>query len=106
MRHYYLATGDLSAIREAWPNFKKRIGILDRRFVPEKGLVKAPHSTSNDFFLEPHAGGFALGTEAYIMQAYLAMARMGTLLGAPEDQIQQWQARGQLLRTNIRNLYW
>lgn len=103
---YYLATGDLGAVREAWGNLKDRIGKIDAQFDPARGLVKAAHSTSNDAFSEPEAGGFALGTEAYFLLAYQAMAELGPLMEEDGAQVRAWKEREDLLRANIQREYW
>lgn len=103
---YYLATGDETAIREVWGNLKERIGKIDTQFDPARGLVKAAHSTSNDNFPEPEAGGFALGTEAYFLLAYQAMAELGPLMGEEPTHVQGWKRREEVLRENIRKAYW
>jgi hypothetical protein len=103
---YYLVTGDQSALRETWSDLKEHIAKIDAQFDPDKGLVKAAHSTSNDAFPEPEAGGFSLGTEAYFMLAYEAMADIGAVMHEDRATVQAWRARGELLRANIQKLYW
>lgn len=103
---YYLVTGDASALRETWGDLKAAIAKIDAQFDPERGLVRAAHSTSNDAFSEPESGGFALGTEAYFMLAYQAMAEMGPIMNEAPGRTRAWQARADLLRANIRKLYW
>jgi len=102
----YLVTGDKSPIIESWDKLKVQMAKLDAQFDAAKGLIKAAHSTSNDNFPEPEAGGFALGTETYFMQAYRAMAEMGQLMNEDETLIHAWETRCQLLTDNIRKLYW
>lgn len=103
---YYLATGDAGAVREAWPNLKERLAKIDAQFDPARGLVKAAHATSNDAFAEPESGGFALGTEAYFLLAYQAMAELGPSMGETSEQVRSWKAREDELRTAIRKEYW
>lgn len=106
MWDYFLATGDDSPMRETWSNLKGRIARLDARYSAKAGLIVAEHATSNDAFPEPESGNFSLGTEAYYMDAYLAMARMGALLGEDATLTQAWLRRGEALRTRIRAEYW
>lgn len=104
---YYLATGDESAVREVWSNLKERIGKIDAQCDPaRRSLIKAAHSTSNDNFPEPEAGGFALGTEAYFMLAYRAMAELGPVMHEDGSQIESWKRRGEELKETIRKAYW
>jgi hypothetical protein len=103
---YHLITGDDTAIRETWPKLKELIAKIDAQFDSERGLVKAAHSTSNDAFPEPEAGGFSLGTEAYFMLAYQAMADLGALMNEDAETVRAWKARGELLRANIQKQYW
>lgn len=103
---YYLVTGDTSAIRETWSKLKELIAKIDAQFDSDRGLVKAAHSTSNDAFAEPESGGFALGTEAYFMLAYQAMAELGAVMNENDDAIAAWCARGELIRETIRKQYW
>jgi len=102
----YLVTGNAGPIQAVWGNLKTRIAELDAQFDVNKGLVKAAQSTSNDNFPEPEAGGFALGTETYFMQAYRAMVDMGRLMNENESLISTWEAKAQLLTENIRTKYW
>lgn len=102
----YLVTGNKIPITESWDKLKVQIAKLDAQFVTSKGLIKAAHSTSNDNFAEPEAGGYALGTETYFMQAYRAMSEMGQLMNEDVALINAWTARAQLLTDNIRKLYW
>lgn len=103
---YYLLTGDDRPIRETWDNLKGRIARMEAQFDAAQGLIKAAHSTSNDAFPEPEAGGFALGTEAYFMQGFRAMAGMGRLMREDESMIRAWESRGNLLCENIKKRYW
>lgn len=102
----YLVTGNVKSISNSWSNLKLQIAKLDAQFDSSAGLIKAAHSTSNDNFAEPEAGGFALGTETYFMLAYRAMAEMGAMMNEPQSTIAAWNARAQLLTTNIRTKYW
>ncbi|HEY5508735.1 MAG TPA: T9SS type A sorting domain-containing protein, partial [Paludibacter sp.] len=102
----YLVTGDSTTIRAVWDKLKVQIAKLDAQYNVSKGLINAAHSTSNDNFAEPEAGGFALGTEGYFMLAYRAMADMGRIMNESEVQIQTWKAREGLLTDNIRAKYW
>jgi hypothetical protein len=102
----YLVTGNAGPIQAVWGNLKAQIIKLDAQFDANKGLIKAAQSTSNDNFPEPEAGGFALGTETYFMQAYRAMVDMGRMMKESESLITAWEARYQLLAGNIRTLYW
>lgn len=103
---YYLLTGDAEPIRETWQNLKGRIAKLEAQFDESHGLVKAAHSTSNDAFPEPEAGGFALGTETYFMLGFRAMAAMGRMMKEDPSLIKAWETRGNLLGENIRKRYW
>ena len=102
----YLVTGDPTSIQSVWTNLKLQIAQLDTQFDAVKGLIKAAHSTSNDNFPEPEAGGFALGTETYFMLAYRAMVDMGRLMNESQSKIDSWEARAQLLTENIKTKYW
>ncbi|WP_308636416.1 GH32 C-terminal domain-containing protein [Paenibacillus silvisoli] len=103
---YYLATGDLTLIEETWANLKRRIAKLDGTFDPVHGLIPADQATSNDHFQEPENGGFSFVTEIYFMEAFRAIARMGVLMGEPEEQVKAWAERGEQLLRNIQRLYW
>ncbi|MBP3964751.1 GH32 C-terminal domain-containing protein [Paenibacillus lignilyticus] len=103
---YYLATGDLTLIKESWHGLKERITKLDGLFDSERGLIPADQATSNDAFPEPECAGFSLATEIYFMEAFRAMSRMGTYMGEPESQVGAWAARGELLLINIQSQYW
>ena len=103
---YTLATADDSLVRAHWPRLKALAGKMDARFDANRGLVRAAMSTSNDHFREPEAGGFALSTEAYMMLAYLAMAEFGDLMKEDPGRVKAWRDRGELIRRNIRDLYW
>jgi hypothetical protein len=103
---YYLATGDLTLIKDTWDNLKSRIARLDAGFDPEIGLIAADQSTSNDAFPEPECGGFSLSTEIYFMESFRAMSRMGALMGEDPGQINDWAEMGELLLTNIQEKYW
>jgi hypothetical protein len=101
---HYLATGDASIVDETWSAVSAMASALDARFDRERGLIEAPQSTSNDLFAEPEAGGFALSTEVYAAETYLALARMAELLGDPRADA--WAARGATVRETILEQYW
>lgn len=103
---YYLATGDLTLVKDTWCNLKDRIVRLEERFDSSRGLIKAEQSTSNDAFPEPECGGFSLATEIYFMEAFRAMARLGRHLGEEQDLVDKWADMGDLLLSNIRMQYW
>ncbi|SDX61349.1 Glycosyl hydrolases family 32 N-terminal domain-containing protein [Paenibacillus sp. CF384] len=103
---YYLATGDLTLIKESWQGLKERITKLDGLFDSERGLIPADQATSNDAFPEPECAGFSLATEIYFMEAFRAMSRMGAYMGEPESTLQAWADRGELLLRNIQSQYW
>jgi sucrose-6-phosphate hydrolase SacC (GH32 family) len=103
---YYLATGDLTLIKETWVNLKGRIARLEESYDPNQGLIPANQSTSNDAFPEPECGGYSLATEIYFMECFRAMSRMGVYMGEAESQIRDWANMGELLLRNIQRLYW
>ncbi|WP_054025269.1 GH32 C-terminal domain-containing protein [Bacillus sp. FJAT-28004] len=103
---YYLATGDLTLIKETWHSLKVRIAKLEESFDPDQGLIPADQSTSNDAFPEPECGGFSLATEIYFMEAFRAMSRMGVYMGESESQIKDWADRGELILGQIQSQYW
>ncbi|GLX66063.1 GH32 C-terminal domain-containing protein [Paenibacillus glycanilyticus] len=103
---YYLATGDLTLVKESWQGLKARIAKLEQSFDPERGLIPADQATSNDAFPEPENGGFSFATEIYFMEAFRAMSRMGVYMGESDLLIRQWADRGELLLRNIRSEYW
>lgn len=103
---YYLATGDLTLVKDTWLNLKSRIAELEERFDRNRGLIRAEQSTSNDAFPEPECGGYSLATEIYFMEAFRAMARMGAYMGENQIQVDKWLAMEELLRKSIRAQYW
>lgn len=103
---YFLATGDLTLVRDTWRNLRSRIARLGEKFDSRRGLITAEQSTSNDAFPEPECGGFSLATESYFMEAFRAMARMGGHLGEEQGLLDKWAKMGGLLLENIRKQYW
>lgn len=103
---YYCATGDISLVLEAWPDLQRWIQEAERRYEPEKGLVYAAQSTSNDAFEEPEAGGYCLGSEIYYMDAFFSMEKMGKLIGESVQKTGQWGNIGRKMRKKIRKDYW
>lgn len=103
---YYLATGDVSLIRETWEGLVELASALDARYDEGRDLVAAPQSTSNDLFDEPEAGGFALSTEVYSMQTYDSMSRMAALPAIADERARQWAERASRMRTAIIAQYW
>lgn len=103
---YFLATGDLTLVKETWLNLKGRIARLEERFDSRRGLIAAEQSTSNDAFPEPECGGYSLATEIYFMEAFRAMAKMGKYMEEDQSRINQWEEMGDLLLNNIRKQYW
>lgn len=103
---YYLASGQRHAIFDLMPLLLENAAEIDTRWDAEAGLVRAAQSTSNDAFPEPENAGFALGSECYFMRAYEAMAEMGRVAGLSTAQIAHWQGRADILRCNIRKMYY
>jgi hypothetical protein len=103
---HVLATGDVSLVVDTWDRLAASASALDDRFDADRGLVRAPHSTSNDLFDEPEAGGFALSTEIYAMATYRALARMAGLDPIRDDRADGWAARAERIRRAILTDYW
>ena len=104
---YYLATGDIMLVREAWPVLQESMRQTEERFDKKMQLIRAEQSTSNDAFPEPENGGFSLGTECYFALAYKAMSKMGSLIGyADIEQIEDWNIKGEILKNSILEKYW
>lgn len=103
---HVLATGDESLAQETWSALTGAAAALDARFEEERGLVRAPQSTSNDLFEEPEAGGFALSTEIYAMATYAALAEMATLGTVDDPRSGQWKHRAATMRRAIVGQYW
>ncbi len=103
---YYLATGDIGALYEAWPTLQGKAKAIDELFCAENGLVYAPTATSNDCFEEPENGGYALGGETYYMLAYESMAKIAALTGLAANDAERWQHRAETMRREIRARYW
>lgn len=103
---YYLASDDIIAIYEAWPQLLKSIEQIDSQYHEECNLVYAPQSTSNDAFDEPESGGYCLGTEVYDMKAYEAMAYLGRKIRFDSGAVEYWAMRGAKIREQIGSLYW
>jgi hypothetical protein len=57
-------------------------------------------------FEEPEAGGFALSTEVYAMEAYAALSRMASLPEIADQRAQKWATRASAMRLNIIEQYW
>lgn len=103
---YYLATGDRTLICDTWNHLKEQMQRADELFDHDKGLMKAPQSTSNDAFEEPECGGYCLSTEIYFAYAYQGMAHMGRIMSEQEEQVRNWEERWKTLSLAIKTEYW
>lgn len=106
MWDYYLATGDITALFEAWPYLLEKVRQVDALYSEEQGLVHVPTATSNDCFEEPENGGHALGGESYYMLAYEGMAKMAALTRLASEAAERWRQRAATMRQNIQTRYW
>lgn len=103
---YYCATGDISLVYETWTDLLWRIQEAEKRYEPEKQLVYAPQSASNDAFQEPESGGYCLGAEIYYMDAFRSMEKMGVMVGEKPELIAKWRKIADAMQRKIRSEYW
>lgn len=103
---YYLATGDMTLIREVWSNLLLRIARLEKLYEPDTGLFFADRATSNDAFPEPENGNHSLSTEIYFVEAFACMAKMGRLMRAASGDVEKWERLADITKEKIRNEYW
>lgn len=103
---YYCATGDISLVYETWTDLLWWVQEAEKRYEPDRKLVYAPQSTSNDAFDEPEAGGYCLGSEIYYMDAFRSMEKMGCLIGEKKELTEKWHRIANEMQKKISEVYW
>ena len=103
-RDYYLATHDLGLIAEVWRSIREKIEEAERHYDPVRHLIRAGYSSANDAFEDPDAGGYALSTEIYCMDAYRTAARFAEIFEPGLKE--RYRERANELLEAIRARYW
>lgn len=107
---YYLATHDIETVRGMWPRIQEQMREAESYFDTGRGLMHAEYNSANDAFADTEAGGYALSTEIYFMEAYRAAAKFAGMFGAMEKGAQseaiQYGERHRTLLQMIRKQYW
>lgn len=96
---YYLATGDLEALREGWHALKENLVSAFPFFDEERSLFRTDRSSSNDAFEEIEAGGYHLSTEIYLMAAMEAAGKIAVLLGDDAPEAETFRRIGKAMRS-------